>query len=117
MSKSTKLIFIYNADSGLLNAIKDSLHKTLSPKTYPCSLCALTYGSVSEKKIWKKFHQNSKVEMEFLHIDEFEKCYSVKFDYPVILRDRGKLEIALSHLELDKIKDVEALIKIISTLQ
>jgi len=42
----SKLIFVYNADSGLLNAMKDWAHKIVSPETYPCSLCALTYNNL-----------------------------------------------------------------------
>ncbi len=40
------LIFVYNADSGLLNAINDGILKIVSPSTYQCSLCSLTFGVV-----------------------------------------------------------------------
>jgi hypothetical protein len=39
-----KLLFVYNADSGLAAALFDSAHKLLSPQTYACNLCALTHG-------------------------------------------------------------------------
>ena len=38
-----KLIFIYNADSGLFNTVTDIAHKIFSPETYSCNLCALTH--------------------------------------------------------------------------
>jgi hypothetical protein len=50
---SDKLIFVYNADSGILNAIKDLIHKNVSPETYPCSLCAVTYDNLGMKREWK----------------------------------------------------------------
>ena len=40
------LILVYNADSGFFNALADSAHKLLSPSTYDCRLCALTYGAI-----------------------------------------------------------------------
>jgi len=40
-----RLLFVYNADGGLLPGLKDMFHKILSPGTYPYSLCAVTYGA------------------------------------------------------------------------
>jgi hypothetical protein len=37
-----ELIFVYNADSGILNLLKDAVHKLLKAETYPCSPCAPT---------------------------------------------------------------------------
>ena len=67
-----ELLFVYNADSGILNLLKDAAHKLLKPSTYPCSLCALTYGAVSEKSAWRKFRNHDERNMRFLHKDEFE---------------------------------------------
>ena len=66
-----KLIFVYNADSGRLNALQDSLHKLISPSTYNCRLCQLTHSFFSEKEEWRKFVSSLEVEYEFLHRDEF----------------------------------------------
>lgn len=46
ITTTTTLIFVYNAKSGLISAFGDMVHKIVSPATYPCSLCALTYGAV-----------------------------------------------------------------------
>jgi len=110
-----KLIFVYNADSGLKNAIKDSAHKILSPKTYQCKLCDLTYGPFKEKRKWKAFRKNSSIEMQFLHADEFEKLYKSKFrpsfTLPVILiENQYDLDILISHEGLDEIDSVDHLI-------
>ena len=45
-----KLIFVYNAKSGKLNALFDIAHKIVKPETYQCSLCAITHDALSEKK-------------------------------------------------------------------
>ena len=73
-----KLIFVYNATSGKLNALFDIAHKVINPETYECSLCALTHGAFSEKKVWSKFKENTDIEMTFLHKDEFERELSLK---------------------------------------
>ena len=39
-----ELIFIYNAQKGRLNSLIDYIHKTVSPGTYSCNLCAITHN-------------------------------------------------------------------------
>ena len=114
MDNQTKLIFVYNADSGLRNAIKDSAHKILSPKTYQCKLCELTYGPFKEKKKWKAFRKNSNVEMKFLHADEFELLYKSKFrpafELPVVLlENQYDLEVLISSKTFESIETLETL--------
>lgn len=70
-----KIILVYNADSGLLNAAKDYIHKIVSPDTYPCSLCAITYDNLGMKSEWKKFIKKIDTEVEILHKDEFHLKY------------------------------------------
>jgi hypothetical protein len=73
-----KLIFVYNADSGLLNAMKDWAHKIVSPETYPCSLCALTYDNLGMRRPWREFVKEMGYEVEFLHRDELAEQYGIK---------------------------------------
>ncbi|MDJ0535794.1 MAG: GTPase [Xenococcaceae cyanobacterium MO_207.B15] len=114
-----KLIFVYNADSGWMNTLIDIGHKALSPQTYECNLCGLTFGLVSEHKQWKQFREESDTEMEFLHRDEFEQKYARKFKYPVILKEDNDLSVAISQAELNQIKTLDELIsqvKIVSKM-
>ena len=113
-----KLIFVYNATSGKVQALWDTAHKIISPKNYSCSLCAITFGAFSEKKIWKDFRENSKTEMIFLHRDEFQKQYKSKWlqkvDFPVILVSINEgLEVFISSEELTTFEDVSELIETI----
>ena len=112
-----KLLFIYNANSGKLNALLDVGHKLISPSTYKCSLCGLTYDTFTENKVWKAFRAESHFDMEFYHKDEFEaKFPSVKINYPVILKLEGhQLTTVLNPEILNEISDVEALIERLKT--
>ena len=67
------LLFVYNADTGLFSVMTDYAHKILSPKTYPCNLCAITYGNMGMNKQWKEYINNLTIPIEFLHRDEFLK--------------------------------------------
>ena len=108
-----KLLFIYNANSGKLNALFDAGHKLFSPSTYNCSLCALTYDTFSENETWKKYRKESQLTMEFYHKDEFESTFpSVKMIYPAILKlDGNQLTTVISTDILNDIPNVEGLIK------
>lgn len=109
------LVFVYNAKSGAVNTIIDIGHKLLSPKTYPCSLCAITHNNFSENEAWKKFRETSSLNMEFHHIDEFEKLYpNENFSYPIILKkeDHTLLEI-VSTETINKTETLKALISLL----
>ena len=109
-----KLIFIYNANSGLLALLKDFTHKIISPKTYPCSLCALTYNTFSESEVWKSFRLDTKTEMVFYHKDEFEAIYPSVYEYPSILFENSKgLKEIIPKQTLNKLSNVEELIELI----
>lgn len=101
----SKLIFVYNANSGTINSLLDSAHKIISPQTYDCKLCDLTYGVFKENDEWLRFREsinknntpassdsrdaNNNITLEFLHKDEFNNKYwskwLPKYDFPIIL--------------------------------
>ncbi|MDH3342674.1 MAG: hypothetical protein OEM07_03030 [Gammaproteobacteria bacterium] len=88
-----KLIFVYNADSGLFNTVSDIAHKVLSPKTYSCNLCALTHGHFKIKEDWVKFLEQIDTQLEFLHRDEFLNKYNQESaELPAIfIEENGEL--------------------------
>jgi len=118
---SQKLLFIYNADTGLRNSIVDGAHKILSPATYSCSLCKLTHGAISEKKVWTQFRKDLEAQgktLEFLHKNEFGKEYrskfSHKFTYPIVLIEGSNgLEILIHTDELNSLEQPEGLIELV----
>lgn len=110
-----KLIFVYNANSGIGHMLLDVAHKIFSPKTYNCNLCALTFDTFSENKIWKDFRTQNNIEMVFLHIDDFEEKYkTTAYTYPIILTENTDgLKIVLSAESIDALRSVNALITIL----
>ena len=111
-----KLLFVYNADSGVANALLDSVHKVLSPSTYNCNLCDITFDIISEKKEWKQFREASSIEMIFLHKDVFLKQYRSKwlpkYEFPIILSEENDgLEIYITSEVINNLEDSKALIQ------
>ena len=113
----TKLIMVYNADSGYFNAVTDAMHKIFSPATYACNLCAITYGAVSMKSDWQSFIDGLGIPVEFLHRDEFESRHAgVDVALPAILIqiDDETPELLVPAPDVDKAKtiaDLQELIK------
>lgn len=113
-----KLLFVYNANSGLRNALLDSAHKILSPSTYDCNLCDITFGVFTENSSWKRFRESSKIPMEFLHKDEFAQQYASKFGhkftFPLVLAvTHDKLEVLVGTQVLNDLKSAEELVQLI----
>ena len=111
-----KLIFIYNANSGSINALLGSAHKALSPKTYTCKLCEITFGVFAEKEKWKMFRETSAIEMIFLHKDEFLKQYRSKwlpkYNFPIILSEEKEgLQAFMTTEDLNGLENVSELIQ------
>lgn len=107
-----KIIFVYNAKSGIGNSILDIGHKVLSPNTYKCNLCDLTFGLFKENAEWKRYRESSDYKLEFLHKDEFERRYNEKRVYPIILGlKKNNIFTELINCErLNKINSVDELI-------
>ncbi|MFT5824708.1 MAG: hypothetical protein ACI8ZW_000190 [Yoonia sp.] len=74
MSES-RLILVYNADSGFFNALFSSVHQALSPKTDECQLCRITYGMTRMEDAWKSYLDKLPVVVEALHRNEFHVKY------------------------------------------
>ena len=105
-----KLVFVYNADSGMFNTMADIAHKLLSPKTYNCNLCMLTHGYFSARKDWINFLQVLNIEMEFLHRDEFIKRYPDSSEtLPAVFIEQDEIELFISADEINTLQSVEAL--------
>ena len=111
-----KLVFVYNANSGIINAAKDALIKWVKPSQYECNLCMISYGNFSMKKDWKRFLENLKVNVEILHKDELIEKYSPeiqKFPCAYIINnnkhDDEHLEIFISQEEMNSYSSVDEL--------
>jgi hypothetical protein len=105
------LVFVYNADSGFFEALKDGVMKIVSPASYPCRLCALTYDVAWMRPRWRRFVDSLGLEVEFLHRDEFNEKYGrEKPDLPCALIDRGgELEVLISSTEMNAMETLDEL--------
>jgi hypothetical protein len=116
-SKLPTLIFVYNANGGLLHALGDMVHKIVSPGTYPCSLCALTYGAFSKRPAWRRFLGMLGHPQLFLYRDEFRRDLDGRYlALPAILlgeQDGSQPRVLVSAAELDALPSLPALIALI----
>lgn len=93
-----KIIFVYNADSGFMNGIFDFFHKMMSPSTYKCSLCMITYNYFGMRKAWSTYLKSIPGGCEFLHKDEFREKYP----------QHNPLAFPVIYLEKDNVRDIIA---------
>lgn len=110
-----KLLFVYNADAGIAAGIMDSIHKTVSPATYPCSLCAITYGAVRMDPKWKAWLEAQPFESVFYHRPDFRAAYPERLvDLPAILIERnGRTEILVGADDFGNAATIDKLIAMI----
>ena len=106
-----KLVFVYNADSGVFNLFADIAHKIFSPATYACNLCALTHTNFGMKKDWKAFLESLNRSLEFLHADEFQTKYEFgKVELPAVFAESGgDLNLIINAAEINSCESLDDL--------
>jgi hypothetical protein len=115
---ASRLILVYNADSGLLNMVKDAVWKVARPATYPCSLCALTYGWVAMHGRWRQFLDRLPQTKVFHHKDDFAAAFpAADVALPAILlaAPGDAPDVLVSAAELDSLPDLATLIALVET--
>jgi hypothetical protein len=114
--KEQTLVFVYNADSGVFHELKDYVHKAVSPSTYGCNLCAVTFGALGMQRDWKSFIEGLDLPVEFLHRDEFADQYpSMDVQFPATFVKRGSdITLLIAHTEINKAKSVDDLIQLVT---
>ncbi len=109
-----QLVFVYNAGSDFFSSLTDFAHKLLSPSTYQCQLCALTYDNFSMNKEWKTYIENLDVKVVFLYKDEFTDKYKIQAELPAVYIDENGLEEFLSKASIEQSKTLQELKDLIS---
>jgi hypothetical protein len=106
-----KIVFVYNADSGVFNLLSDIAHKIFSPQTYACNLCALTHSNFGMKKEWKEYLDSLENPLEFLHGDEFKSKYKFeKTELPaVFIEENNSLKEIVSVEQINKSQSIQDL--------
>ena len=72
-NKIMQLIFVYNAKSGFINGVFDYVHKFVSPQTYSCNLCSITYDNTGKKDEWNNYLNSLPIEVIFAYKDNLQK--------------------------------------------
>ena len=112
-----ELIFIYNAKSGLVNEMIDFAHKIVSPETYDCNLCAISYGTFTKKKRWSNYINSLPIKSTFTYKDKISALKkglsSLKFP-TIIIRDGVELNEIISRNEINNINNINQLISLLN---
>jgi hypothetical protein len=121
MTKSVKpkIIFVYNADSGVFNLLTDIAHKIFSPQTYACNLCAITHSNFGMKGKWKEFLDSLENPLEFLHADEFKGKYqSENVELPAIfIEEDNSLKQIVNARQINQSQSIEDLKMLIEAVK
>ena len=116
MGDRARLILIYNAEGGIFAQLSDAVHKLVSPSTYACSLCALSYGAVSMHGAWRRTLESLPVTPVFLHRGEGKvSALAPKAELPAILLRQGSAspELLIGADELNAMPDLETLTELL----
>jgi hypothetical protein len=114
---TARLLLIYNADGGLLNGALDLLHKWISPSTYACGLCALTYDTLGMKRDWKQAIEALPLPAAFLHRDDWLAGRpGDRTPLPAILLERpdGRRDTLVSPADFAGVADVPGLVALLA---
>ena len=112
-----ELIFCYNAESGKINSVIDFIHKTISPKTYSCNLCAITYNLKKTKK-WDSFIQNFHLRIKFYYKSDLEKYDLINFKNQLpccLVKKEDNFSLLIDKDTMNSLKDDAELIEMIET--
>jgi hypothetical protein len=109
------LIFVYNANSGMFNALTDIAHKIFSPETYACNLCALTHSNFGVRREWKEFIESLDVPTEFLHSDELKDGFGLEgVELPaVFIKKGGEPELLIGSDDINSCRTMDELKRLI----
>ncbi|HEX2572805.1 MAG TPA: hypothetical protein VH877_24860 [Polyangia bacterium] len=112
-----RLVFVYAADSGLLNTAIDMAHKILSPTTYPCQLCALTYGPLGMRRRWAAFVKRLPYPAVFLHRNEFLRDHpGTEAALPALfMEEEGRLSPLVDGGAVRSCRDLDELMTLVET--
>ena len=83
----SRLVLVFDANAGKLNAFVDSVKKVLMVSG--CSLCAITHGLAGERDEWKDCKQEFGVPVDYLHRNEIPEVLSKQIagQLPCIVAD------------------------------
>ena len=107
---SRELCFVYNAQSGVAHALMDYVHKIVSPATYACSLCGVTYGNLGMRRQWADYLRALPFKTRFFYQDTLPSHLdSVRLPAAFIVENNEWVHL-IGQEEMDAAKTLDALI-------
>jgi hypothetical protein len=100
-----RLVLVYGADAGRLNALVDSAKKLLRVKG--CSLCAITHGLAGERSEWRECREALGVPIDTYHRDEMppDVAAALGGGVPAVLaQSGGSLQMLMGPEVLDRLQ-------------
>jgi hypothetical protein len=107
----TQLVFVYNADAGLASAALDWLHKIVSPRTYACSLCGVSYGHLGMRPEWREFIGTLDMPVRFAYRDRWATETAEAGDPPAlwVVYAHGRREQRMRRADFDACASLDAM--------
>jgi hypothetical protein len=112
-TKPDKLIFVYNAKSGFINSVIDYTHKIVSPETYNCNLCNLTYDNLGKIKEWNSFIKSLGIPVHFQYLDNIKE-FGINKDYSFPAVFTGDKRLFINSQEINDCKSLDELINLVN---
>lgn len=116
MSHGKTLLFIYNADSGVLPGLKEYSSKSSTTHARDfCNLTAITSSPIGMKKDWKRFVRELGIPARFMNRNEFVSEIGANLiTFPAILVQVGKdLLVVANSEEINRCLSLEDLIGLV----
>jgi hypothetical protein len=116
MQELKTLLFVYNTDSSVLQALKDYTSCTsAASRAENCTLCAITHSPVGMKKEWRRFIKSLEIPSRFLNRNEFFSEFgNYQITFPaVFLRKGTELAILICSEELNRCQTLNDIISLI----
>jgi hypothetical protein len=115
------LVFVYNATDTVFGMLSDFAHKMVSPETYTCNLCKITYGNFRMKHDWREFVEGLTMPVSFAYKNQFTRKYPElsQADFPAVFKlEQGfcPKEVISASL-LNSFKTSQDLMDVISSLE
>lgn len=110
-----RLLFVYGNDSGAVNGLIHYIHKIVSPSTYDCRPCGLTYGPLGQRAAWVQALSTLGVSSELLHRDDAIARYGhEQSPFPAVfaVESHGLTQL-ITKQEIESCRDLESLITLL----
>lgn len=110
--RERELCFVYNAQSGVAHAFMDYVHKIVSPDTYACSLCGVTYGNLGMHRKWARYLRALPFKTRFYYQDTLPGHLEVVSLPAAFVVEDGQWVQVIENQEMDEATTLDALIEL-----